>query len=33
MQNCQSTDAIHAKLKRFFAGTIEQILEAEMENI
>ena len=32
MQDCQSTDDIHAKLKRLFAGTIEQILEAEMTN-
>lgn len=31
MQDCQSTDDIHAKLKRLFAGTIEQILEAEMD--
>ncbi len=31
MQDCQSTGDIQAKLKRLFAGTIEQILEAEME--
>jgi len=31
MQDCQSTGDIQAKLKRLFAGTIEQMLEAEME--
>lgn len=31
MQDCQSTGDIQAKLKRLFAGTIEQMLESEME--
>jgi putative transposase len=31
MQDCQSTGDIQAKLKRLFTGTIEQMLEAEME--
>ncbi|HWQ76845.1 MAG TPA: transposase, partial [Syntrophomonas sp.] len=31
MQDCQSTGDIQAKLKRLFAGTIEQMLEVEME--
>lgn len=31
MEECESTGDIQAKLKRLFAGTIEQILEAEME--
>lgn len=31
MQDCQSTGDIQKKLKRLFAGTIEQMLEAEME--
>ena len=31
MADCQSTGDIQAKLKRLFAGTIEQMLEAEME--
>jgi putative transposase len=31
MQDCQSTGDIQSKLKRLFAGTIEQMLEAEME--
>ncbi len=31
MQDCQSTRDIQSKLKRLFAGTIEQMLEAEME--
>jgi len=31
VKDCQSTGDIHDKLKRLFAGTIEQILEAEME--
>jgi len=31
VKDCQSTGDIHAQLKRLFAGTIEQILEAEME--
>jgi putative transposase len=32
MQDCQSTGDIQAKLKRLFAGTIEQMLESEMED-
>lgn len=32
MQDCQSTGDIQSKLKRLFAGTIEQMLEAEMED-
>jgi len=32
MQDCQSTGDIQTKLKRLFAGTIEQMLEAEMED-
>ena len=31
MQDCQSTGDIQTKLKRLFAGTIEQMLDAEME--
>jgi len=31
MQDCQSTWDIQTKLKRLFAGTIEQMLEAEMD--
>ncbi len=31
MQDCQSTGDIQSKLKRLFAGTIEQMLETEME--
>jgi len=31
MQDCQSTGDIQSKLKRLFAGTIEQMLECEME--
>lgn len=31
MQDCQSTADIQSKLKRLFAGTIEQMLESEME--
>lgn len=31
MQDCQSTGDTQSKLKRLFAGTIEQMLEAEME--
>lgn len=31
MQDCKSTGDIQSKLKRLFAGTIEQMLEAEME--
>jgi len=31
MRDCQSTGDIQSKLKRLFAGTIEQMLEAEME--
>ena len=32
MQDCQSTGDIQSKLKRLFAGSIEQMLEAEMED-
>ena len=32
MQDCQSTGDIQAKLKRLFAGTIEQMLESEMDD-
>lgn len=31
MSDCQTTGDIQAKLKRLFAGTIEQMLEAEMD--
>ena len=31
MADCHSTGDIQAKLKRLFAGTIEQMLEAEMD--
>lgn len=31
MQDCENTGDIQEKLKRLFAGTIEQMLEAEME--
>lgn len=31
MADCKSTGDIQAKLKRLFAGTIEQMLEAEMD--
>jgi len=31
MQDCQSTGDIQTKLKRLFAGTIEQMLEVEMD--
>ena len=31
MTDCQTTGDIQAKLKRLFAGTIEQMLEAEMD--
>jgi putative transposase len=31
MRDCKSTGDIQQKLKRLFAGTIEQMLEAEME--
>ncbi len=31
MANCQNTGDIQSKLKRLFAGTIEQMLEAEMD--
>lgn len=31
MSECESTSDIQAKLKRLFAGTIEQMLEAEMD--
>ena len=30
MKDCQSTGDIQRKLKRLFAGTIEQMLECEM---
>lgn len=32
MQDCQSTRDIQSKLKRLFAGTIEQMLEAEIDD-
>ena len=31
MEDCRTTGDIQAKLKKLFAGTIEQMLEAEME--
>lgn len=31
MANCQTTGDIQAKLKRLFTGTIEQMLETEMD--
>ena len=31
VEECESTRDIQEKLKRLFAGTIEQMLEAEME--
>lgn len=31
MADCETTSDIQAKLKRLFAGTIEQMLEAEMD--
>ena len=31
MQDCKNTSDIQSKLKRLFAGTIEQMLEAEMD--
>ena len=31
MSDCKNTGDIQTKLKRLFAGTIEQMLEAEME--
>ena len=31
MADCQTTGDVQAKLKRLFAGTIEQMLEAEMD--
>jgi putative transposase len=31
MADCQSTGDIQTKLKRLFAGTIEQMLESEMD--
>ena len=31
IKDCKTTGDIHAKLKRLFANTVEQILEAEME--
>lgn len=31
MAECETTSDIQAKLKRLFAGTIEQMLEAEMD--
>ena len=33
MADCESTGDIQAKLKKLFAGTIEQMLEAEWTNI
>lgn len=30
MADCESTGDIHTKLKKLFAGTIEQMLEVEM---
>ena len=33
MAECKSTGDIHNKLKRLFAGTIEQMLKAEMKSI
>ena len=32
MADCKSTGDIQEKLKRLFAGTIEQMLEAEMDD-
>ena len=32
MRDCQSTGDIQSKLKRLFAGTIEQMLEVEMDD-
>ena len=32
MAECETTSDIQAKLKRLFAGTIEQMLEAEMDD-
>ncbi len=31
MADCKTTGDVQAKLKRLFAGTIEQMLEAEMD--
>lgn len=31
VSDCESTGTIQQKLKRLFAGTIEQMLEAEMD--
>ena len=31
MADCKSTEDIQKKLKRLFSGTIEQMLEAEMD--
>ena len=31
LQDCESTGDIHSKLKRLFAGSIEQMLESEMD--
>ena len=31
MADCQTTGDIQAKMKKLFAGTIEQMLEAEMD--
>ena len=31
MQDCKNTGDLQSKLKRLFAGTIEQMLESEME--
>lgn len=33
MSECKTTADIQSKLKRLFAGTIEQMLETEMKNI
>jgi putative transposase len=32
MRDCQSTGDIQPELKRLFAGTVGQMLEAEMDN-
>ncbi len=31
ISDCKTTGDIHEKLKQLFAGTVEQLLEAEME--
>ena len=33
MAECHTTGDIQAKLKKLFAGTIEQMLEAEMDTV